>query len=259
MGKQKAPAFQLYARDWLSDLAVTLMPLAAQGAYIRLLCHQWLDGSIPDDMRSLAALCGTSEDGMAELWPCLKPCFEQIEDGALANPRLAELRRDDDVWRKGKSEDGKRGAAKRWAKAKAEKEAENNDGPANSPAIAELKPSNSSSSSSSSSVQLQGDEEGEHIGNHVNELWRSLGIPVPRGYNWVLGAAKVSRLTEHWSDIEILEAVRKVDQLKMTWVKSPAYLSEPAKGGGTVMDVVMGWRDEEKPEEVAVYVPGGIS
>ena len=54
----KAPAFQFYAGDYLSSSRVTLLTLEEEGAYIRLLCHCWLHGSIPNDPEMIARLIG---------------------------------------------------------------------------------------------------------------------------------------------------------------------------------------------------------
>jgi len=48
----RPPAFQFYPKDWF-DFKVQRMSLAAQGAYLKLLCFMWTDSkdqcSIPDD------------------------------------------------------------------------------------------------------------------------------------------------------------------------------------------------------------------
>ena len=54
----KAPAFMFYAGDYLSSSRVTLMSLEEEGAYIRLLAHCWLHGSIPSDPDLIARLIG---------------------------------------------------------------------------------------------------------------------------------------------------------------------------------------------------------
>jgi uncharacterized protein YdaU (DUF1376 family) len=52
------PDFPVMVNDWLSSTAVTLMTVAEEGAYWRLLCHAWNDPGclLPDDDASLAAL-----------------------------------------------------------------------------------------------------------------------------------------------------------------------------------------------------------
>lgn len=57
-GKHKAPAFQFYADDWLSDEHVRLMTLEETGAYIDAIAICWREGSIPADPVRLARLIG---------------------------------------------------------------------------------------------------------------------------------------------------------------------------------------------------------
>jgi hypothetical protein len=41
----RPPAFQFYPKDWL-DFRVQRMSLAAQGAYMKILCFMWLTATI---------------------------------------------------------------------------------------------------------------------------------------------------------------------------------------------------------------------
>lgn len=59
MARDRAPSFQFYPRDFVSDPAVMAMGLAAVGAYIRLLCAAWVQdepGVLPADDRVLGRL-----------------------------------------------------------------------------------------------------------------------------------------------------------------------------------------------------------
>lgn len=47
MKNHKPPSFQFYPQDFLADLNVTLMNMEERGAYITLLCHNWIEGAIP--------------------------------------------------------------------------------------------------------------------------------------------------------------------------------------------------------------------
>jgi len=115
MKDTKLPHFPFYARDWLTDERVMLMTLECQGAYLRLLCYQWLEGSIPSSSKNLAALCMTSvEHFEAEIWPDIRDAFASISVERLQNPRLQAIKEDTEALVAKKSEAGKLGAAKRW-------------------------------------------------------------------------------------------------------------------------------------------------
>jgi uncharacterized protein YdaU (DUF1376 family) len=82
----KPPAFQKYAQDWLVGTAH--LSLEAQGAYERLICHEWVDGPLPNDPPHLAKLLGVTAKRFARIWGELARHFPVQEDGRLANPRL---------------------------------------------------------------------------------------------------------------------------------------------------------------------------
>jgi len=70
------------------------MTLEQQGAYVRLLCYNWQDGFIPNDLSQLALLCGTTPRKMALIWESVKDCFGPLPDNPdrLVNPRLEHTR-----------------------------------------------------------------------------------------------------------------------------------------------------------------------
>jgi len=67
---KRPPAFQFYPKDWL-DFKVQRMSLAAQGAYIKLLCFMWTDSkdqcSILDEDNQLARAIGVTVEQWLEL------------------------------------------------------------------------------------------------------------------------------------------------------------------------------------------------
>lgn len=113
MAKGKAPAFLFYPGDWLSSTSIALMTPAEEGAYIRLLCHEWNDPdcSLPSDDESLAALSRLGAS-WAKSGPKIMRNFQLIE-GRYVNLRLAEERQKHNEWRTKSSEGGKLSAAKR--------------------------------------------------------------------------------------------------------------------------------------------------
>lgn len=83
------PAMVLRVKDWL---ATTMhWPDAERGAYISLLCFQWVNGYIPTDVEQLARLMGTPADRFEAVWATLGAKFEADERG-LFN-RSVELER----------------------------------------------------------------------------------------------------------------------------------------------------------------------
>jgi uncharacterized protein YdaU (DUF1376 family) len=88
----KSPAFQFYPGDFLSDPNVAAMSTEAQGAYIRLLCFAWLDGSIPADVALLAPMCGLAHDSFTKAWAVVQRCWTESSTGRLVNPRLERER-----------------------------------------------------------------------------------------------------------------------------------------------------------------------
>src|SRR5437899_3414994 len=80
----RPPAFQLYARDWLVDTAH--LSLEDQGAYMRLLCHQWIEGPLPSNREELARRLGLKSRRMTQfdrLWSRIGHHFPTI-DGSSA-------------------------------------------------------------------------------------------------------------------------------------------------------------------------------
>ena len=55
---QRAPAFQFYPRDYMSDIKVRLMSHEQKGIYVDLLCLDWDEDGIPQDVEDLALLTG---------------------------------------------------------------------------------------------------------------------------------------------------------------------------------------------------------
>jgi uncharacterized protein YdaU (DUF1376 family) len=110
--RSKPPAFQFYAGDFLQGTAE--MTLEETGLYIRLLCHQWIAGSIPSEPSRASALAHTTAEAFERLWPVVAPKFRAGPDGRLRNARLEAAREAQRQWREGQRAAGKAGAEKRW-------------------------------------------------------------------------------------------------------------------------------------------------
>ena len=109
--KRKAPAFQFYADDFLagtSDMSAEVV-----GGYIRLLCHQWTKGGIPNDPERVARIAGLMGS------PCVGYVMAKfrLSDGhTLKNERLEKVREEQNAFKAKQSAAGTNGAAKRWNK-----------------------------------------------------------------------------------------------------------------------------------------------
>jgi uncharacterized protein YdaU (DUF1376 family) len=97
----KSPAFQFYPGDWLSSITTMLMTPEQEGAYIRLLCCDWLSDGIPDDDDALANLSRLGEGWFHHASKILRPCFHEhpAKPGFLTNVRLQKEREKQDAWR----------------------------------------------------------------------------------------------------------------------------------------------------------------
>ena len=122
--KRKAPAFQFYADDFLAGTAD--MSAEEVGGYIRLLCHQWTKGGIPNDEERAGRMAGLmGSPSIRYVLAKFSPC----DDGMLRNARLEQVRQDQADYKAKQATSGKVGAQKRWSKYQ-------NDGDPNRVAIA---------------------------------------------------------------------------------------------------------------------------
>jgi uncharacterized protein YdaU (DUF1376 family) len=109
--KRKAPAFQFYADDFLAGTSD--MSAEEVGGYIRLLCHQWTKGGIPNDpdrAGRMATLLGSPSLGY------VLAKFSLCDDGMLRNERLEQVRAEQEAYKLRQASSGRNGAKKRWSK-----------------------------------------------------------------------------------------------------------------------------------------------
>ena len=110
----KAPAFQFYPKDWLTDSDVVCMSMAQKGAYITLICYCWKEDKLPNNPDYIRKLLGNVPKWKT-LWNGIKHKFE-IQGDYLIHPRLEKERLKQEEHRKKKSIAGKIGMEKRWGK-----------------------------------------------------------------------------------------------------------------------------------------------
>jgi uncharacterized protein YdaU (DUF1376 family) len=111
----RAPAFQFYPNDFLSDRNVIVMSMQERGIYITLICHAW-QSPLPSDVAQLARICGTPLTSFRKLWPALAVCFRPHPENpaVLIHPRLERERAKQVEYRQKQSDRGKAsGAARR--------------------------------------------------------------------------------------------------------------------------------------------------
>lgn len=89
------------------------------------------------------------------------------------------------------------------------------------------------------------------IGQRVNELWRELGLGASRGYDWNLGAMKITALTQDFTEEEILSGVRKIARTPgLAWAgkRGPSYLATK-KDEVWRLEIVLTWEDARRGAE----------
>ena len=110
----KAPAFQFYAADFLTDTSE--WSIQEIGIYIRLLSSQWINETLPKDLKRLARIAQCEYSEINESWPVLKKKFKTDNNGRIYNQRLEDERKKQKDFREAKSKAGKKGAEVRYGK-----------------------------------------------------------------------------------------------------------------------------------------------
>lgn len=111
MAKEKAPAFQFYPKDYLSDPRVRSMTFEQRGLYWEAICLCWMEGTLPADPAELAAILRCPLKRIRKIWPLVGRCFDQHGD------RLTHKRLDKERTAQADSRERRADAArKRWEK-----------------------------------------------------------------------------------------------------------------------------------------------
>jgi uncharacterized protein YdaU (DUF1376 family) len=133
MAIQKPDWFKMDPAKFLCDAQVDVMSTLELGACFRLMCRQWIDGFIPDDLRLLARLCRLDDTAMGEAWVTLSRFFPVVEAGKRAN-RFMWIEREKVVADLEKrSDEGTKAARKRWDDVKTRRDAAPNGSPIPNP------------------------------------------------------------------------------------------------------------------------------
>jgi uncharacterized protein YdaU (DUF1376 family) len=103
----KSPAFQFYPADFL--MGALTFTLAERGAYISLLCYQWDNGSVPDDLATLGVIFNTKRAETKRIWEKIQQKFPQTPDGVRCNSRLEIERKKQEEFKRTRAENGAKG------------------------------------------------------------------------------------------------------------------------------------------------------
>lgn len=114
----QSPAFQLYAKDFISSMDVQLMTAQEVGAYCLLLFNSWIQEKqcfLPNDEKILKRLSKLDSRSWNKSRVALLKKFKVSEDAKyLCNERLLQELHKQQVRREALSKGGKSGNAKRW-------------------------------------------------------------------------------------------------------------------------------------------------
>ena len=115
MPKNDPPAFQLYAADFYMD--TTAWSATQVGIYFRLLMHEWVNGSIPNDEKRLARIGGIDPGNFKKAWvQDISKKFTSNGEGDLVNRRLEAEREKQRNYYESQRKAGYKGAKRRWGK-----------------------------------------------------------------------------------------------------------------------------------------------
>lgn len=115
MSAEKAPAFQFYAADWLSDANVISINEAEEGRYIRLLSICWKEGHLPNSPEQLVKLLKGGAVLVEGWFDLVRVWFKPKHDdpSKLIHPRLEIEREKQRKWREKSSKGGKKSGVSR--------------------------------------------------------------------------------------------------------------------------------------------------
>jgi uncharacterized protein YdaU (DUF1376 family) len=114
------PYYKWFWQDWRANRKAQRMSYIERGLYRELLDECWVEGSIPNDIASLAEICGCPKEVMASAWQVLESCFVLI-DNAYVNEKMESMRTEKDAERLAKSESGKKGGVSKSLNTKPKK------------------------------------------------------------------------------------------------------------------------------------------
>jgi len=114
---RKAPAYQEYAADMLSNLQFRTMSLQARGLLYTMRLECWANGRLPSSAKDLASVLGKPVSETESSLDAVMPFFE-VADGFIFSAELDGYRAHLENRKNKEIEDGKKGAAVTNAKRK---------------------------------------------------------------------------------------------------------------------------------------------
>lgn len=106
MSKEKSPAFQCYAAEYLADVNTQVMTIEEEGCYWRLMLFCWREQSLPNNIELLTSLCkGVTPSNR------VVSCFA-VRGDVLVHLRLDAERAKQEAWREKSAKGGRRSAHK---------------------------------------------------------------------------------------------------------------------------------------------------
>jgi uncharacterized protein YdaU (DUF1376 family) len=112
MARTKPPSFDFFPDDFIAG--TYHLPAESVGIYVRLLCYQWNNGSIPSDESELARIAGVDANAMRTHMRTVMLKFMPDGCGGLKNERLEKER----MHKLSIIEKAKASADRRWANKK---------------------------------------------------------------------------------------------------------------------------------------------
>ena len=112
---------RFFPADYLAD--TRRLTTEQHGAYLLLLMDSWSSGALPDDDDVLARVAGLDAERWAQVRPVIARYF-QIADGKWVHARIEQEREHAQAYAQASSGRGKKAAAARWGKKKADESAE---------------------------------------------------------------------------------------------------------------------------------------
>ena len=108
--------FAFYPQDFLTDEKVQMMTYQEVGIYCTLLCHQWIQGSIPADPSELQDLLKLDPDSALDLMPLVAKTFfaHPRQKNRLINKRLYKEWQESKRLQGIRSKAGKKAMDNRW-------------------------------------------------------------------------------------------------------------------------------------------------